>query len=178
MSRALSEEDRVLWSLVTRTAKPLRKTPSPSAAAETSGPPSIPHAAAGAPAAPAPPAAAARPRTEHVAHRFDVQTRDKLSKGRLPLEGRVDLHGMTQEEAYSLLLSFLRRAHDSGIRYVLVITGKGSASRGDGVLRRSLPSWLKTQPFRHLVSGVDEAARHHGGGGAYYVRLRRRENIR
>jgi DNA-nicking Smr family endonuclease len=108
-----------------------------------------------------------------VPHHLDEPTLDKLSKGRLPIEGRVDLHGMTQEEAYSLLHSFLHRAHAGGIRYVLIITGKGSSSGGDGVLRRSVPAWLSTPAFRHLVSSHDHAARHHGGSGALYVRLRR-----
>lgn len=178
MSKALSEEDRVLWSLVAKTAKPLRKAPARAAPPETPKPSPAPQAAPASPVQPVAVPPAPQPRKEHVAHKFDVQTRDKISKGRLPLEGRVDLHGMTQEEAYSLLMSFLRRAHDGGVRYVLVITGKGSSSRGDGVLRKSLPSWLKTQPFRHLVSGIDEAARHHGGGGAFYVRLRRRDSGR
>jgi DNA-nicking Smr family endonuclease len=108
-----------------------------------------------------------------VRHTLDEPTLDKLSKGRLPIEGRVDLHGMTQDEAYSLLFSFLHRAHASGVRYVLVITGKGSSSGGDGILKRSVPAWLSTPAFRMLVSSHDHAARHHGGAGALYVRLRR-----
>ena len=45
-------------------------------------------------------------------------------------------------------LSFLQRAHAGGVRYVLVITGKGSSSGGEGVLRRAVPAWLSTPPFR------------------------------
>ncbi|TGV33802.1 DNA mismatch repair protein MutS, partial [bacterium M00.F.Ca.ET.168.01.1.1] len=101
------------------------------------------------------PAGAAKPKVQHVTHRLDEPTLDKLKKGRLPIEGRVDLHGMTQDEAYSLLLTFLHRAHAGGIRYVLVITGKGSSSGGDGILRRSVPHWLSTPAFRHLVSSHD-----------------------
>jgi len=56
---------------------------------------------------------------------------------------------------------------------VLVITGKGSSSGGDGVLRRAVPAWLSTPAFRMLVSSHDHAARNHGGSGALYVRLRR-----
>ena len=70
-------------------------------------------------------------------------------------------------------MSFLSRAHSSGIRYVLVITGKGTSSGGDGVLRRAVPGWLATAPFRALVGSHDHAARNHGGAGALYVRLRR-----
>ena len=166
----LSEDDRVLWNLVARTAKPLRGRTAvdiPDVGVESRPTPSQPAPLAGAPAG------AAKPKTQHVAHVLDEPTLDKLSKGRLPIEGRVDLHGLTQDEAYSLLFSFLHRAHAGGIRYVLVITGKGSSSGGDGVLRRAVPAWLSTPAFRPLVSSHDHAARNHGGSGALYVRLRR-----
>ena len=80
---------------------------------------------------------------------------------------------MTQSEAHALLLSFLQRAHANGVRYVLVITGKGFSSGGDGILRRQVPAWLSTPPFRALVSSHDVSARQHGGEGALYIRLRR-----
>jgi len=167
----LSDEDRVLWNLVARSAKPLKgKKPveedvpkrmaeerTPDAAATVSAP------------APAPPA----PKRQQVTHALDRPTLDKLSKGKLQIEGRVDLHGMTQSEAHALLLSFLQRAHTGGVRYVLVITGKGFSSGGDGVLRRQVPAWLSTPPFRALVSSHDVSARQHGGEGALYIRLRR-----
>ena len=47
------------------------------------------------------------------------------------------------------------------------------ARGGEGVLRRAVPAWLSTAPFRPLVSSHDHAARSHGGAGALYVRLRR-----
>ncbi|UCI08191.1 Smr/MutS family protein [Mesorhizobium sp. B1-1-8] len=165
----LSEDDRILWNLVARSARPLKGKK----AVE------IPELGVEPKPAPAPtpangvPAVTAKPKTQHVSHALDDQTLDKLAKGRLPIEGRVDLHGMTQDEAYSLLFAFLHRAHAGGIRYVLIITGKGSSSGGDGVLRRAVPAWLSTPAFRPLVSSHDHAARNHGGSGALYVRLRR-----
>ncbi|MEP9387093.1 Smr/MutS family protein [Mesorhizobium sp. KR9-304] len=174
MSRAgkkLTDEDRVLWSLVAKSARPLKgrkpveeETPKPAALEKQ------PAAAAAAATAQAP----VPPKRQHVAHVLDRPTLDKLARGRLPIEGRVDLHGMTQSEAHSLLLSFLQRAHAGGVRYVLVITGKGFSSGGDGILRRQVPAWLSTPPFRALVSSHDLAARNHGGEGALYVRLRRK----
>ncbi|WP_027040325.1 Smr/MutS family protein [Mesorhizobium ciceri] len=166
----LSEDDRVLWNLVARTAKPLKgkfAIDIPEIPAEVRPSQSQPVQFMGNPGG------AAKPKTQHVAHALDEPTLDKLSKGRLPIEGRVDLHGMTQDEAYSLLFSFLHRAHAGGVRYVLVITGKGSSSGGDGVLRRAVPAWLSTPAFRPLVSSHDHAARNHGGSGALYIRLRR-----
>lgn len=169
MKGGLKEEDRVLWSLVARTARPLKGTvpvPVPEKPPE-------PGMAAMEPAKPAVQPLVQKPKNLRVSHVLDEPTLEKLSKGRLPIEGRVDLHGMTQEEAYVLLYSFLQRAHAGGGRYVLVITGKGSSSGGDGVLRRAVPAWLSTPAFRMLVSSHDHAARQHGGSGALYVRLRR-----
>lgn len=177
--KKLSDEDRILWTRVAKTAKPLKgkkvallSEPEPIDAAALEKTFALEAVAA--------PALAAKPRaTENArAHPFDAPTRNKLSKGRLPIEGRVDLHGMTQSEAHALLLSFLHQAYAVGMRYVLVITGKGSSFGSDGVLRRAVPQWLATPSFRSLVSSHDSAARHHGGGGAIYIRLRRRSGER
>jgi DNA-nicking Smr family endonuclease len=172
--KGLTDEDRVLWNLVASSAVPLKGKPR-QVEAKT--------AEAASQAEPAPPKAAGAiviasqpepPKKQHVARSIDAPMRDKIARGRVSIGGRVDLHGMTQSEAHNLLLAFLRTAHDRDMRYVLVITGKGSSSGGDGVLKRSVPDWLATGPFRLLVSGYDEAARHHGGGGALYVRMRRK----
>ncbi len=167
--KSLSDDDRVLWSLVARSAKPLKgkavpvlAVPVPTPADSSTPTPAV-----------AVKTAAPVPKRQHIGHVLDRPTLDRLGKGKLPIEGRVDLHGMSQSEAHELLFSFLRRAHAGGIRYVLVITGKGSSSGGEGVLRRAVPAWLGTPSFRPLVSSYDHAARHHGGSGALYVRLRR-----
>ena len=80
---------------------------------------------------------------------------------------------LKEVRAHRALLGFLQRAHHEGLTFVLVITGKGSSSGGDGVLRRAVPAWLSTPAFRPLVSSHDHAARNHGGAGALYIRLRR-----
>lgn len=179
--RKLSLEDRILWGKVARTTAPLpgRTLDEPDVEQESfekllevSAPPRRKTAdAVPQPLQRAVPEKASAPRQ----HPIEKPTRQKLSKGRLPIEGKVDLHGLTQTEAHALLLSFLRRAHVDGRRHVLVVTGKGLSKGGEGVLRRSVPGWFATPPFRTLVSGHEEAARHHGGEGALYVRLRRQE---
>lgn len=171
-SRILSEDERVLWNQVARSAQPLKGKRPVEALVET--PPLSETGPKPAPQLQAVPTVSPQPaKRQHVGHVLDEPTRDKLAKGRTPIEGRVDLHGLTQSEAHSLLHSFLLSAHARGVRYVLVITGKGNSSGGDGVLRRMVPAWLSTPTFRPLVSSHDHAARHHGGGGALYVRLRR-----
>lgn len=92
--------------------------------------------------------------------------------GRDAIEGRIDLHGMTYDQARAALTSFVQRAHAEGRRTLLIITGKGT--QGEGVLRRRAPQWLAEAPLRGVVAGVGEAHRRHGGAGALYVLLKKR----
>ena len=167
--KALSDEDRILWSQVARTARPL-KGRAPPATPEPLQAPTMVEAAL--PSLDRVPAPVRQTKPAPVAT-IDRPTLDRLAKGRVPIEGRVDLHGLKQDEAYALLHAFLHRAHAGGMRYVLIITGKGSSSGGDGVLKRAVPGWLATPSFRTVVASHDHAARNHGGSGALYVRLRR-----
>jgi DNA-nicking Smr family endonuclease len=179
--RKLSEEERTLWGRVTRSIAPLRRRPLLIEPAEPATPtvkrnpfPSArPHGAtrhlAGA-AAPLPPA---MPQLEPLERRH----KQRLARGILPLDARIDLHGRTQSEAHAALLSFLRAAQADGARFALVITGKGGSVSQHlserGVLKRQVPHWLRLPEFRSYVIGFEDAHIGHGGEGALYVRLRR-----
>lgn len=168
-TRRLSDDDRILWNKVAKSAVPLKGTAplGPDPEPIMLDQPVVP-AAVFSDIAPPPPA-----KNHKVGRHLDRPTHDKLAKGRISIDAKVDLHGLTQSEAHGLLLSFLHRAHASGLRYVLVVTGKGSTNKGDGVLKRVVPEWLATPAFRSIVGSHDGAARHHGGGGALYIRMRR-----
>ncbi len=97
----------------------------------------------------------------------------------MAVEARIDLHGMTQDQAYRALNRFIGDSAESGLRLVLVITGKGY-TRGEapmeaGVLRRSAPHWLGQIANRHLILGHSQAEPKDGGSGALYVRLRKKK---
>lgn len=88
---------------------------------------------------------------------------------------------MRQDEAHAALRTFLTRAHEHGLRYVLVITGKGGARseaddpwRGRGVLKRNVPRWLAEPDLSRIVVSYSEAALKHGGEGALYIHIRAR----
>lgn len=109
---------------------------------------------------------------------LERRVRTSLRRGSRSVDAVIDLHGMRQSEAHVALIGFLHRSRASGHAVVLVVTGKGGGG-GDpyaerGVLRRSVPHWLRLPELRPLVVGFEEAAHHHGGGGALYIRLRRR----
>ena len=111
---------------------------------------------------------------------MDRRRFDKLRRGRLDPEARIDLHGMTSERAHAVLTGFVRDAHARELRLVLVITGKGRpdeaalAPRRHGILRHSVPHWLAAPPLAALILQVATAHQRHGGAGALYVYLRRR----
>jgi len=111
---------------------------------------------------------------------MDRKSFTKMKRGKLGPEGKIDLHGMTVDQAHPALIRFLLRAHADGKRLVLVITGKGKAKPDTGpipvrlgVLKHQVPQWLKLAPLGQIVLQVSEAHISHGGTGAYYVYLRR-----
>ena len=194
----LSAADRALWELTARSLQPL-----PGLKQRVGGvdikPPQMPHDApvevgrsARQTAADrdrslvaAKPAAKARPAPDLAP--FDRKAASRLRRGVNRIEARLDLHGMRQSEAHGALRSFLLGCHGRGLRWVLVITGKGaSPSRGPredghwiggrepGVLRRNVPRWLAEPELRAIVVSYEAAALHHGGEGALYIHLRGR----
>lgn len=139
------------------------------------------------PAAPFPAALA-----DHGAGRtpgLDKRSAQRLQRGKTEIDGRIDLHGMTQAEARSALTGFVTNGHRHDRRCLLVITGKGRrpGDREDrpwgddgrsepGVLRRMVPRWLKEAPLADRVLAYSPAQPKHGGSGALYVLLKRRRS--
>ena len=98
----------------------------------------------------------------------------KLRRGNLPLDARIDLHGMGTREARGQLELFLRTMRARGERCVLVIHGKGSHSpQGLGVLRGEIAAWLSQGSSSVHVAAFTTAGEADGGEGAVYVLLRR-----
>jgi len=109
----------------------------------------------------------------------------KLKQGKMPIEGKIDLHGMTCVQAHDKLYGFLERAQRNGKRVILIVTGKGGPKRGYadyrfedfesslGVLRREVPMWLSGGAMRQMIVSFQDANSRDGGSGALYVVLKR-----
>jgi len=123
----------------------------------------------------------------------DRKTKRRLAKGKIEVDGSIDLHGMTQEQALGKLKSMIEGAVRRGDKTLLVVTGKGGArfsqtgddgsvayrTRADfdqfgGVLKRMVPVWLSSGDLKPFIESYGSAAQEHGGEGAMYIRLRKR----
>ncbi len=105
----------------------------------------------------------------------DGSTAEKLRKGKLRPEATLDLHGMTQNDAFEELTNFLSACHSRGKRCVLVITGKGFKKDGSiGILRENVPKWLNSPHIRPVILAFDHAQPKDGGEGALYVLLKKK----
>jgi DNA-nicking Smr family endonuclease len=174
--RVLTQDERVLWAMFTRAIEPLRAR---SPAAEDVETKSAEMTALAQPTKPlavrpgAPPPAAANPPPPSLAP-LGRRLRQSVARGKESIDGKLDLHGLTQSEAHASLLHFLRAASAREARLVLVITGKGAGGDGGrGVLRRQVPQWLGLPEFRAFVVGFEGAHVAHGGEGALYVKIRK-----
>ena len=172
---ALNDDDLGLWRQVTESLKPLPGRSPPVAADKPSAPPRPGTKASSATVHRAPKAveakSKAKPLTPGTLHDIDKRTADRLKRGKLPVEARLDLHGRTQVQAERALARFLADAQAAGLRNVLLITGKGGP--GGGVLRREVPRWLNQPPNRDRVVAITPAQPKDGGEGAFYLRIKR-----
>ncbi|TNE59755.1 MAG: DNA mismatch repair protein MutS [Alphaproteobacteria bacterium] len=195
MSRRLTPEEERLWRLAMRgtspikpgqnrlsereageTSKPLRQTDKKHSRPEPAAPQMTP------PKAPPPP-------PPQDLSNLDRSSAQRVRRGKIEVDGRIDLHGMSQAEAHDALIRYLLSASAHGRRVVLVITGKGRKGRaghfwedeprdvfdgrGEGVLKAQVPLWLRQSPLRERIFSVQEAHPRHGGAGALYVFLKK-----
>jgi DNA-nicking Smr family endonuclease len=164
-----NEDGRALWQSVTADITPLEgrvappPAPPPPAPREEPPEPPLPTAPLVKPRRALPPLEAGR--TPGI----DRRTAERLRRGQLAIDYRLDLHGMTREEAYEQLGTSIATSWEAGRRVILVITGKGQ-----GILRDAVPRWLNEGSNRRRIIAFCVAQPKHGGGGALYVLLKRR----
>ncbi|ATE60274.1 Smr/MutS family protein [Thauera sinica] len=93
-----------------------------------------------------------------------------LRRGRWVLQGQIDLHGLTRDEAREALGHFLTASLQQGRRCVRVIHGKGLGSPGRiSVLKQLSRGWLAQ---REEILAFCQAGPHDGGAGALLVLMR------
>lgn len=178
--RQLTDEERRLWRLAMRDTEPLHSepptAPRPPEAHKPVSRPSVPPTKQIATQAVPTKLAAPRQKPSELdrVRPVDIDRRSwqRLKRGNIALDGRIDLHGLTQAQAHERLNGFIMAMQARGCRTVLVITGMGRS--GDGVLRQMVPRWLNEPSNRQRIVTFTQAQLRHGGSGALYVLLKKR----
>ncbi len=92
-----------------------------------------------------------------------------LYKGKWTIQGSVDLHGRTVDEAREIVNLFIEEQRKSGHRAVRIIHGKGYGSVGKmSILKEKVPIWLVQH--KEVLAFV-QAPENDGGSGALLVLL-------
>lgn len=95
----------------------------------------------------------------------------KLVKGQIIVEGKLDLHGYTVQDAFDVFCHFMQRAKQLNWRCVEIITGLGSGVYG-GMIRQEFPHWLQRKEIGEMILSVVHT--HAGNQGAVRLLLKRK----
>lgn len=123
-------------------------------------------------AAPPAPAAVRKPPGETLDGSWDR----RLSRGLVPPDSMLDLHGHNLATAYDLLDRRLDQAIASGARLMLLVTGKPPGPERPakrGAIRAAVGDWLHASRHSGRIAAVRNAHPRHGGTGALYIVFRR-----
>lgn len=111
---------------------------------------------------------------EFLAPGIDRRLLKKLRRGDYALQGHVDLHGQTRDEARAAVERFIDRSRREGKRCVLIVHGRGLNSKDQlPVLKERVKAWLERGRLARQVLAFATARPCDGGAGALYVLLRR-----
>lgn len=115
---------------------------------------------------------------------IDKSTLKKFKREEFRVEAVLDLHGLTEDEAFARVDSFIPQSYALGRRCVMIITGKGIRVHPDedvfavkGVLRKQVPQWLNMARLRAMILVYKHPSEKLGGNGALYILLRRNKEI-
>ena len=94
----------------------------------------------------------------------------KLKSGGYPVEGRLDLHRRTVEEARDAVYRFLSVCRGRGWRCVAILHGRGLRSPTPARIKSYVAHWMRQAPE---VIACSSAPPRQGGTGAVFVLLRK-----
>tara|TARA_Y100001970_G_C14198621_1_gene839694 strand:- start:1064 stop:1615 length:552 start_codon:yes stop_codon:yes gene_type:complete len=119
---------------------------------------------------------------------FELQTSSinkKLKKGKVPIDKKVDFHGLSILDAEDLFLRTVQDCYNKNSRCILFITGKGIINKDRfetespklyyGKIRNNFMSWVGSKEVKKYILTVEQANIEHGADGAFFVYLRKKQ---
>ena len=95
----------------------------------------------------------------------------------------IDLHGYTLSEANEKIKKVIINSYNSGVKKILVVTGKGLHSQNEkdpyvskdlSILKYSVPEFIsKNKNLMKVINDIRDAKVEDGGSGAFYIFLKK-----
>lgn len=105
---------------------------------------------------------------------IDRKLDKRLKSGNFKIEKVIDFHGLTLDEAFNSLIYNIEKAYENGIRFMLIITGKGKGTKeGCESIKSKIEEWMKHPNISSKVIKYTDAQPKDGGSGAIYVLLKK-----
>ena len=108
----------------------------------------------------------------------------RLKKGKIPIDKKIDFHGLTVLDAEELFLDTIVECYNKKLRCILFVTGKGvlKKEKNDnentrlyyGKIRGSFIMWASKEDVQKYILSVEQASIHYGADGAFFVYLRKK----
>ena len=107
---------------------------------------------------------------------IDRKLDKKLKNGNFVADIKVDFHGLKLDEAFDGLINTIKYAYNNGLKFVLVITGKGYGTKlGKESIKSQIEHWMTHPDISARVVKYVDAQPKDGGGGAIYVLVKSRK---
>ena len=97
---------------------------------------------------------------------------------------KFDLHGYSLKDANNKVEDIIQKSYDSGIKKIVLITGKGLHSQNEkdpyiskdlGILKNSVPEYIKSNAqLMNKINDIADANIEDGGSGAFYIYLKKK----
>ena len=110
----------------------------------------------------------------------DAATVRRFKREEFKIEAVLDLHGLTEKEAYEQVCDFVTKCFNKEKRCIIIVTGKGVRHEETddlwslrGVLKKRVPQWLNMPQLRGMILLYKNPSERLGGEGALYILLKR-----
>ena len=99
---------------------------------------------------------------------IDKRTFQRLQRGLISLEDTIDLHGMDEKTALTMVKNFITSCFHQHKRCILIMTGKGK-----GILQKAVRQYTAYGDISPMILATTQAQPKDGGSGALYIYLRK-----
>ena len=113
----------------------------------------------------------------------DKEKLKKIKKGKIKINKKIDLHGLTVAEAQKRFNEEIDYCYNNSKRLIIFITGKGAINRSTknnqnklyfGKIRSQIRNWVFSNLNKEKILLFSEASPAHGGAGSFYIYLRKK----